>query len=127
MKYLTISRESWNEPDLVIKYDDKYDTFASIIDFSGEFPIVERMTVTRWDIYRDGGTTDASLIDAAGKEHILHVPTAFKPIEERIPTYDGKEYILVIKQDNDNGYYENICSKCADALGIQLFKERERR
>lgn len=109
------------------KYDENYETFAAIIDFSGEFPLAERMTIKQWDVYRDGGTTKAVLIDAANREHNLYVPTAFKPIEERIPTYDDKEYVLLDKQHCETLYYNDICKKCADALGIQLFKEMERR
>ena len=85
------------------------------------------MTVKQWDVYRDGGTTEAVLIDAANREHNLYVPTAFKPIEERIPTYDDKEYVLLDKQHCETLYYNDVCKKCADALGIQLFKEIERR
>ena len=114
-----------------LKYDENYDTFAAIIEFSGEFPIVERMTVKQWDVYRDGGTTKAVLEDSAGKEHNLYVPTAFKPLEERIPTYDDKEYTLIVKEsfahDGNTSYFDGKCKRCADALGIQLFKERERR
>ena len=110
-----------------LKYDENYETFAAIIDFNGEFPLVERMTVKQWDVYRDGGTTKAVLIDTANREHNVYVPTAFKPIEERIPTYDDKEYVLLDKQHCETLYYNDICKKCADALGIQLFKEMERR
>lgn len=114
-----------------LKYDENYDTFAAIIEFSGEFPIVERMTVKQWDVYRDGGTTKAVLEDSAGREHNLYVPTAFKPLEERIPTYDDKEYTLIVKEsfahDGNTSYFDGKCKRCADALGIQLFKEMERR
>ena len=56
--------------------------------------VVEELEITKFDRYRDGGTTEMTLVDGDGIEHEFYYPTHFKPIEEQIPTLDGRPLTL---------------------------------
>ena len=102
------------------KFTKDYDTFCNIIDFSAVNPCDNiPLTSKSWNVYRDGGTTEATLVDNYGNEHQLHVDTAFNP--ERKAIFDDQEYITLKRNTEE---FKQITEKIAKFLNIKLFKSR---
>lgn len=93
-------------------YGFTYDSHAFHVIDNGK---MEKMQVTGFDRYKDGGTTYIRVVDTEGKEHTFFSPTKLGN-HTKVPTWDGKE-LIEIPQDE-----LNVITKI---LGIEIYQEDE--
>lgn len=77
---------------------------------------IEKMKITAFERYRDGGTTYIKVVDSETKEHIFFSPTKLGS-NNKVPTWDNKELIEIPEDDL------KVITKI---LGIEIYREDEK-
>jgi hypothetical protein len=76
-------------------YNFKYNSHNFYVIDNGK---TEKMQITAFDRYRDGGTTYIKVVDSEGKEHVFFSPTKMGN-GTKVPTWDDKELIEIPYED----------------------------